>query len=874
MKKIALWTIGSLLGLVLILTLITLIFEEEIKQKAVQELNRHLNTEVRVREVNLSLWKKWPYASLEFKEVFVPDAYEDRRGTDTLLYAKRLFLEFDVSALWNSNYQVEEIEVEEGNLNVRRDLNGAGNYHVWRLDTTSTSTDVEFSLKGIHLHDMVVNYLDEYSGHHFYTHVDEALLSGEFSAAQYDIKADARMRLQLWRDQNISMLRNRDVVLNTVISVNTEPASWSIRQGKLKVDRMDLVMNGHSSPNALDFHLTGDGLDLADLIKGTHLPTISSLRKHRIQGRADLKVDMVMDSTMGNPKISAEFHISDGRFHEPSLGVDASHIQLASVYSQHEGVSSIYVDHFSMDLIQGHVKGRAAIADFSEPLLDIELQGNAQLREVRNLLNWNEWEHLSGMARMNLALLIKLPKQGIRNDELAINKLEGNVSLQNVDAKYVGYPLCKVGTGDFRLSRSNLGVKDLKMQVGSSDLHLNGTVQNFQNFLNGLGQMKILVDAKSQNLVVSDFYARSTAGSSENVVLPTGIYARVNASCGRLTWAGHVFDHLNGTVELSDKTISTPYIRFKASEGSWSGNLTIKEIRPGVLAFKGKQRLSGVSMSKLFADWNDFSQSSVTHKQIHGSLNSTLDYAFLTDGKGNLDYSSLVAQVDVDLTNGRLENLGSMATVMDFLRTNKSTKVVLGKHLDDLDRRLSDIRFSRLKNTILIKDGLITIPDMDIGSSALSLHFQGTHSLKDIVDYRFDFRFRDLKMDESDSEFGVIQDDGLGIRIFLRMFGPLDDPEFEMDKESQKENRQEMIAQEKATVKSMLKTELGLFSKDTSVNTYHRKKEQAVEVLVGEDEVTHQNRVKKERSALGKFLQKQKAKQQEETSVEWELETN
>jgi len=157
--------------------------------------------------------------------------------------------------------------------------------------------------------------------------------------------------------------------------------------------------------------------------------------------------------------------------------------------------------------------------------------------------------------------------------------------------------------------------------------------------------------------------------------------------------------------------------------------------------------------------------------------------------------------VDVDLTNGRLENLGSMATVMDFLRTNKSTKVVLGKHLDDLDRRLSDIRFSRLKNTILIKDGLITIPDMDIGSSALSLHFQGTHSLKDIVDYRFDFRFRDLKMDESDSEFGVIQDDGLGIRIFLRMFGPLDDPEFEMDKESQKENRQEMIAQEKATVK-------------------------------------------------------------------------
>jgi hypothetical protein len=58
--------------------------------------------------------------------------------------------------------------------------------------------------------------------------------------------------------------------------------------------------------------------------------------------------------------------------------------------------------------------------------------------------------------------------------------------------------------------------------------------------------------------------------------------------------------------------------------------------------------------------------------------------------------------------------------------------------------------------------------------------------------------------------------------MFLYMRGSTDNPEFGMDKEASKENRQEEMAQEKQNVKALLKQEFGLFKDNESVGTYKK----------------------------------------------------
>ena len=64
-----------------------------------------------------------------------------------------------------------------------------------------------------------------------------------------------------------------------------------------------------------------------------------------------------------------------------------------------------------------------------------------------------------------------------------------------------------------------------------------------------------------------------------------------------------------------------------------------------------------------------------------------------------------------------------------------------------------------------------------------------------------------------ETEFGIIEDDGLGSRIFLKMEGTTENPIFSLDKNARKEYKQESWKQEKQAISTLLDQEFkGMFS--------------------------------------------------------------
>jgi AsmA protein len=94
---------------------------------------------------------------LEFKELTAMDAKEFK-SEDTLLYAKRLSLAFNIKDLFNKNYTIKKIELENADCHLKVDKKGNANYFVWKSDSANSGSDsLKFALEKISLKNVDVS---------------------------------------------------------------------------------------------------------------------------------------------------------------------------------------------------------------------------------------------------------------------------------------------------------------------------------------------------------------------------------------------------------------------------------------------------------------------------------------------------------------------------------------------------------------------------------------------------------------------------------------------------------------------------------------------------------------------------------------------
>lgn len=215
----------------------------------------------------------------------------------------------------------------------------------------------------------------------------------------------------------------------------------------------------------------------------------------------------------------------------------------------------------------------------------------------------------------------------------------------------------------------------------------------------------------------------------------------------------------------------------------------------------------------------------ITAQQISGIAQTELDFFAPFDLIGGIELHEIKVNAHIKVLNGSLKNVQALEEVASSLKTNTGKLLIGKKNLENFERNLNNIAFRTLENTLVIERGVLTIPNMRIESSAMNLELSGTHSFEQQIDYRIKFDFRELLGEDRDAEFGLVMDDGSGPKIYLRMYGHLDDPVIEWDKFSKKQDLKEQLVQEKETIKSILKTEFGVFKNDSTVKEIKETKE-------------------------------------------------
>lgn len=837
-KKIGKWALiitGVLLSLFLILVILVYVFEDKIKAYAVERINQNLNTEITVSSIDLSVWSNFPHASVDFNDVLILDPHTVNKEKDTMLYAKKLSFQFSVWDMLSGDYKVKEIKMLSGVLNLYIDEQGNENYHFWKDSKEKTESKFSFDLEKLILQKSRITYKNKFNGSDYSFRTNETKLTGKFSEKAFDLTTDANLFINHFRSGKITLLRKKNSELNLGIHVDLPNDKLTITQGNLKIEDLILAVKGEvgiGDTARVNLAIHTNKVELESIYKIFPKRFSQQLTNYSSLGAVKVDATLIGDiTTTTSPIINANFSVVNGQMTEKESKVKLTELNFEGHYTNRNknDADEISIPKLSGKFLDGEFSAAVEIKNFIDPKIKLSVAGDFNLKTLHQFLRPAKIENMTGDLHASIQLLAGIDSEQ-KSMEIITADGKAKVSKGTIVSKSLALDLNNIN-GNIEIKNNDAAISGLSGKKGESDFEINGVIKNFMPYALKENQRINIVASLVSNKIRLEDFLNFTESENENnkkseFYFPEKINFNLDASIKHLSFGAFEAKKVNGNFKLIDKKFTAKKLKLQMAEGFYSGDLTVDGTGEQGFLIESHSKLENINISKLFTLFENFGQNEITGQNLAGQLNSTIDFYAYMDNQLNLPSEKIISTIQLELKDGELNNLILLNDVVGYIRKEKLMTVFIGKkNLNRLDEQVKNIQFSTLTNTIAIKNEEIIIPEMKVASNTVDFNLYGKHGFNNDLDYHINFRFKDLKIDKTDPNYEASQSEK-GLRLFLIITGNLDDPEYKFDKVEYNSDFKEKLKEEKNDLKSVLKTELGLYKKDSSVKLKETPKEE------------------------------------------------
>jgi len=853
-RKFLFWTFFVLLFLLTTVVVVLHIYEDDIKQYAIDEINSHLKTDLEVRNIELSIFHDFPRASLEFDHVLIRDAFENQESEDTMFFSKRVFCTFNIWDIWNGDYKVKRIAAEDSKLNMRVARDGDVNYDIMKESNDSTKSNFKFVLELLRIDHLEFLYSNLATGQHYRIDMARGLVKGDFNADEYQIVSESEIFIRKLKSNSLTLMRHKPAKLNLTLNVNSLEKSYTFERGDLTIGEMPFEITGRIDSVKMNLKVVGKNIELAQLANSLATGTQDA---KRYNGTGILNFSSIVEGPISStemPSITAAFNLADGTLTEPVNKLKIYDIQLKGEYQNEQDSREelLAFENVNLKLLNSFFNGKGSVRNFEQPNVSAQMNGKLDLATFHQFFKFPNVEKIGGIVDLNLEIVIQFLDPEYRKDKFAITKSKGNLTLKNVLYKHIENELIYQDVnGDVVINNNDAAVKDFSIKTNKSDLVLNGAMNNLMQYLTGSGSLGMIATLESSHIDLNEFIGTSNINEEiapTQFALPGNLNLNIDLDVKDLLWDEHKFTAISGKLLMANRKATATNFKLQTSGGHVSGHLVLTNLLEEGNVIEGELKFNGINVKSLFTEWNNFDQKTITDQHISGIGSGSIDMLLFFNPYFSVIEEKIYAVPTIEISNGELNGLETMKMITDYMRTNTALKLMLNKHIDKFEEKLLNLKFSQLSNQLEIKDRKIYIPKMKIITNAVELELFGWHDFDNNVDYHFSFRFRDLKTVAQYTEFGKVVDDGLGLVIYLSMSGPMDNPTYAFDSEERKNDIKENLAEEGQTIKSILKTEFGLFKNDSTVQKLEEQNKGSVEFIFYDEDIEVIDTTKKSRN--------------------------
>lgn len=861
-KKVFIVIFSTIVLFVAMAVVLSLVYEEKIAGYLVSEINSRMEAEVKAKKINFSLLEKFPFASVRLDSMTVTP---NDRQLPKLYSAKTTFLEFNILELLAGNYTIRNIEIRKGAVHVYSS-GSKNNYDI--MKKSGSHGKFSLALRNVRLNDVSLT-VDNNSELLLKTFFSTASFKGKFSEKEYDLTAALDGKIRELTANGVNYLKSKSIRLSSELQVQS--GVYSITNCLLTLQELNFKVEGKITDNkkiSTDLRITGEDIEIRDLY--TLLPEKLMPREtDEYKSEGDLDFAATFTGPIDSNAVNAEFNIRKGNLVYVPEKIELKNITLEGRFTNGKKRSmesaKISLSGFYAETTAGRVSGDLILSDLSDPNLDLNLKAVTTLENILPFVKQDVVKH--GKGRVDIQAHYIGPVKRARNiRDLQAIRSGGVVRLRGVALELKKDPVViKDLDAIFTVDKNDLMITKLDLDFNGSSFNVTG---RFDNLIPSLfskdEKLQAYLDLKSDNANLEAFLpsGEDAKGSSSSLTFPFSS-GSMKIDFKRASFERFQATSVKGTLTLKDDMhLEAENVSFETMGGKVNFNGSSDFMIKGI-DVKGDAMLENINISSLFYVFNNFGQHTLTDQHIKGEANARINFRASWNHKHQFEPYSLYALCDLTVEKGQLINFEPVFQLSNFISLSE----------------LKDIRFSRLHNNFIVKDGKVMFPEMTVNSNALNLTCSGSHYFNNKVDYHFEIALNDLLWQKAkrskpqNEEFGVEEEDFPGkIKLHVSMAGDIDSPVFAYDKKSFRKSLEEEAQQEKLLVKGLLKKDLGMFKADTAVKAPQAKKEKPLKVEWNENEPkqpeSSKTKEKKEKGKVGKLLNKIAKPDREERSGE------
>ena len=729
----ALLVAGGLLVLVLLLlVLVPLLFGGRIAERVKLEANRAVNARVDWRDADLGLFRNFPNLTLGLDELSVVGV--DRFANDTLASVGELRVVLDLAsavrgALGGGPVVVRAVELDRPRLSLVKLEDGTANWNITRDTAAAAEPEagrpIAVSLRRFAIEDGLVAFDNREAKLRARMVGLDQTLAGDFGNEQLTIETRVHADSTTVEFAGIPYLNGVRLDLATDIAADLAKKTFTLQRTGLRLNELALATEGSVAAGgenlALDLRFGAPNTDFKHIL--SLVPAVYARDFEQVQTTGTFAVSGRVKGEYGEeafPAFALNAKVNDATFRYPDLPLPARDINLDLAISNPGGdADSTVVNLERLHVLIGRNPidaGLVVRTPVSDPLVDARVNGTLDLADLRRTLKLERADTLRGTIAADAAVRTRLSwvDQG-QYDRVAAR---GTVAVRDmaVRSEALPHPLA-VREASLRLAPERAELRSFSGTIGSSDLRLSGSLENYLGFALRDEALRGTAALGSNRFDLNEW--RSDSSDLSVIPVPANLDFTFDARIAELLFDKLTMRNARGRLRVKDERATLENFTFNTLGGeigvtgfyettdvakpTFDVGLRMQslEIPAAVEAFNTVRLLAPVAR---YAQGN-FS----TDVKVSGALGTDMMPVYeALAGQGSLQTSQLVIR---DFP--ALERLADV-TKLDFL---------------------SDPAFQALRSRFQIREGRLHVEPFTVPLGSTTMRVSGSNGLDQSLDY-------------------------------------------------------------------------------------------------------------------------------------------
>jgi len=768
---------------VLALILKIAISESVIKEHAIPLLESQLHRSVEIEHASVQVF---PTIGIVLENLQVSDDPEFSKTSflrlDNFTLGIRLF------PLLAGNITIDEVGISGLTVHVIKNETGVFNFaSMTQKDQpknnqpesteTEASSNLKLTLDNFHIDQTTLTYDDLSSG-----------LSSKLGNLNYKLNIDLGSdHLALKHQLSIEKITLTTALGNLLSNVPLEfsqDLNYNLTDDFLTINKTDFKIS------SFELDVKGDVKGVQDSVKEIHVSVKSgetdmtkflslvpaSLVKQvsEIQTRGTFEFSANINGILSStqiPKVDYLFSMKNGYFKYSSLPA-----ALSEVFIDLKGTeNSLDLSRFSVNVKNSTVKVSAKVNNFKDPEVDIKSDVNINLGDIKDFYPLDENQSVSGSVSANIL---------VSGKPLNAKTLKGSgkITFNQLSLRDKSLPKgIQEINGSFSINNDFALLDKFKIEVGSSDIELNGKVNNYLGLILKPDSVKLIptfsASLLSNNLKVSDFVdlnaekteeVKTDSVKTKQLPLLPNIEGKFTASIKNFSYDSISAKNSTAIIEIKNQQISLTNTKTGIFGGSIAldGGLLFK--RGDNSTYKFNMKASQLKSAEFLSLVPSVETYTKMGKYLKGDISVSGDFNGILYDSLSPKLDAVYALGTVRIANGNLSNHPMQVGLAKYLGLEEFNNLTLDAWNMGME----------------IKEGKLYVKDLKASSKSTGLDVEanGWQSLDQTIDYDVTLHLPKWMSDKmSKSDYGkaatsYFTDSNGKIVVDLKVTGKYDNP--------------------------------------------------------------------------------------------------